>query len=200
MFLRVRLGQYRIGLRIEQLPHSIIVRFLFSKVADTAGVLNKFANTNQQVLFMDFDDRANIYEIKERIYQMQRKFNLGDIFIMKSSENHFIGICFDLCYAWEIKQMMNYISDITDYRFTYVMSRDGYNALRFTPKIIDNTMHRIIKLYDISYGFNTERMKHTGLMSLFFDKFGFPNISTYKNADQSTESDLYIRRYETINW
>ena len=194
----MRLGQYRIGLRIELLPHSLIIRSLFSKVADTAGVLNKFANTEQQCLFMDFDDRADIYTIQNRVYQMQQKFNLGDIIIFNSSEKHYIGVCFDLCHEWEIKQMLNFISDITDYRFTFVYSRDGYNALRIIPKLVDNKVCREIKLYDIMYGFNT-RVKHQGLYTLFYEKFdGVPCY--YNNFDGSTKDDLTIRRYETINW
>jgi hypothetical protein len=147
---------------------------------------------------MDFDDRANIYEIQNKVYQMQHKFNLGDILIFNSSEKHYIGVCFDLCQSWEIKQMMNFISDITDYRFTYVYGRDGYNALRIIPKLVDNRPHREIKLYDIMYGFNT-REKHLGLYRLFFEKFNEIPLY-YSNFDGSGKNDLTIREYETINW
>ena len=107
-------------------------------------------------------------------------------------------MCFELCHEWEIKQMMNFISDITDYRFTFVYSRDGYNALRIIPKLVDNKVCREIKLYDIMYGFNT-RVKHQGLYTLFYEKFdGVPCY--YNNFDGSTKDDLTLRRYETINW
>lgn len=199
MFLRVRLGQFRIGLRIEQLPHSLIIRFLFSKVADTAGVLNKFANTTMQTLFMDFDDRANLIEIKDKIMKMQNRYNVGDILILQSSERHYVGVCFDLLTPDEVREMMNYLSPIMDYRFTYVYSRDGYNALRIVPKIVDNKQLRPMKLIDIIMS-NNVRPKHGGLLELFAQVFN--NIPRWYllDTDGSTKDTLYIREYETINW
>lgn len=198
MFLRVRLGQYRVGLRIEQLPHSLVIRYLFSKVADTAGVLNKFANTNQQCLFMDFDDRADLIAIKDKIERMQNRYNIGDILIFQSSEKHYVGVCFDLLTPDEVREFMNYLSPIMDYRFTYVYSRDGYNALRVVPKIVDNKTLRPMKLVDIIRS-NNVRPKHRGLIQLFGNIFDIPRWYLI-DTDNSTRDDLFIREYETINW
>jgi len=61
--LRTRLGNWRLGIRIERLPQTLVVRTLFSHVADTIGILNKFSNTDKMCLFLDFDDKCNIEKI-----------------------------------------------------------------------------------------------------------------------------------------
>jgi hypothetical protein len=205
--LRARLGNYRIGLRVERLPHTLVVRSLFSHVADTAGVLNKFSNmvsdsqpltsvAGKMCLFIDFDDKYPIDKIYEVLDKLTIEYNCI-IHLFKTSENHYNAISTSLFDKAEIDEIMIKYMKYMDYRFVYVYNRDGYNAIRLIPKVVDGKSLRNIK-YIVSMG-NLARIQHNGLTHLLSDLFPSKdwNIGDF---DDSTKDNLIIREYETINW
>jgi hypothetical protein len=192
---RVRLGNVLFGMRLERLPHSVVFRALVSHVADTVGVLNRFKNTDKMCLFMDLDDRA------ESPLQMLSDDGFSYI-VFETSANHRNVICPDLISKEELDYRMKKYLRYMDYRFNYVYFRDGCNAIRITPKLVDGKMLRQIKIIATSVNFRSPMKMHRGLVELVSDVFGDDYMKPFFNSrlDDSTKDDLIERRYETINW
>lgn len=198
--LRARLGYFRIGLRIEKLPHTIVIRSLFSHVADTVGILNKFSNTDRMCMFLDLDDKVSEEQIIREVLPELMSDKL-DYILMQTSTGHNNIICPNLITKDQLDILMLKYLKYMDYRFVYVYQRDGCNAIRMTPKIIDGVPIKWINV--TAQGWNAYNpQRHLGLIFLLYDLFNinppFPIDS--RHYDFSTKSDLIERRYETINW
>ena len=192
---RLRLGNVLFGMRLERLPHSVVFRALVSHVADTVGVLNRFKNTDKMCLFMDLDDRAES--------PLQMLSDDGFSYIMfETSKKHRNVICPDLISKEELDYHMKKYLRYMDYRFNYVYFRDGCNAIRITPKLVDGKMLRQIRIIATSVNFRSPTKMHRGLVKLVSDVFGDDYMKPFFNSrlDDSTKDDLIERRYETINW
>ena len=194
---RIRLGNYLIGMRLEKLPHSIVFRTLVSHVADTAGVLNKFNNTDKMCMFMDFDDRYPIDIISPLLAGLSQSYSLL-FHLFKTSENHYNAISTTLISKTHLHELMIRNAHYMDYRFVYVYDRDGCNAMRTTPKLVDGNIYRPIKyIKTFNESMDSRYPNHRGL-SIFLHYGLDAPLTTH--TDNSTEDDLIIREYETINW
>jgi hypothetical protein len=198
---RVRLGNVLFGMRLERLPHSVVFRALVSHVADTVGVLNRFKNTDKMCFFMDLDDRAESPSLMECLQMLSDD---GFSYIMfETSKKHRNIICPDLISKDELDYHMKKYLRYMDYRFNYVYFRDGCNAIRITPKLVDGKMLRQIRIIETHVKTWPQTKMHRGLVELVSDVFGKEHMLTFFNSgrlDDSTKDDLIERRYETINW
>jgi hypothetical protein len=191
----VRVGNVLFGMRLERLPHSVVFRALVSHVADTIGILNRFKNTDKMCFFMDLDDRAES--------PLQMLSDDGFSYIMfETSKKHRNIISPDLISKDELDYHMKKYLRYMDYRFNYVYFRDGCNAIRITPKLVDGKMLRQIRIIATSVNFRSPAKMHRGLVELVSDVFGDDYMKPFFNSrlDDSTKDDLIERRYETINW
>jgi hypothetical protein len=193
---RVRVGNVLFGMRLERLPHSVVFRALVSHVADTIGILNRFRNTDKMCFFMDLDDRAES--------PLQMLSDDGFSYIMfETSKKHRNIICPDLISKEELDYHMKKYLRYMDYRFNYIYFRDGCNAIRITPKLVDGKMLRQIRIIETHVKTWPQTKMHRGLVELVSDVFGKEHMLTFFNSgrlDDSTKDDLIERRYETINW
>jgi hypothetical protein len=87
MILKIRIGHFRIT-------------FTLAQVTDVIGVNSKLPNGNH-ILMWDFDNTP-LADVKLALYITQLKFNLPDIYILKTSEpDNYIAYCFDAT-PWEL--------------------------------------------------------------------------------------------------
>lgn len=194
---RIRLGNYLFGMRVEKLPHSIVFRSLVSRVADTAGVLNKFYNTDKMCMFMDFDDKVSPLQIHHVLTELVLSGGLT-FHLFKTSESHYNAISPNLIERFMLDSLMKQYLQKMDYRFVYVYFRDGCNAMRVVPKIVDNTIYREISYVRSYRARDSYWIQHKGLN--IYLKNLFPEIPLGDNMDESSQHDLILREYETINW
>lgn len=199
--LRARLGNWRIGMRIERLPHTLVIRSLFSHIADTRAVCNTFKNTDMMCPFIDFDDKVPLDKLFRVMDDLINEYTIR-IHLFQTSENHFNAISTTLLPKRDIDEIMIRYMKYMDYRYVYVYNRDGYNAIRLVPKLVDGRMLRPIKYITSSGDFLSPmaRIQHNGLATLLSDIFPFSYFKQYGIFDDSTKDDLLIRNYETINW
>lgn len=192
---KARIGHFTFGFRFNLYKHGIAFRFLYGHIADCIGVLNKFENTKQQALFIDFD-KCGISEIMEYISHLDYDYNIGESYIFESSTNHYFMICPSLFDIHEIRNIL-INCDIADSKFTTIYLLNGDNTIRITPKF-NEKKNREIKLFATFQPEFSKRVRHMGLSLLLNRHFNI--VVPAGLYDGSTENDLITKEYETLQW
>ena len=192
----IRLGQYKMGFRFNIYHHGIAFRWLSGHIADTLGVLNRFENTSQQALFIDFD-KQELEDVINWISHAQEQYNFDTAYIFHSSNNHYNMMTTELFDATEIREILNQCN-IVDDKFRAIYYLHGDNTIRIAPKFSEKESRKVIFIGSLKSEKKSNRVRHNGLSELFHRVFYI--LPEQNGLDTSTENDLIMKEYETLNW
>lgn len=202
----IRLGNWRIGLRIHTSEHKFSGQFMFAHVADTFGITNRFRNTSLQALFLDVD-KQSLRDIEGFMYYLDKdNYEIGDSFVFESSPDKYHVICPTLFDPRELAKILVDCKGFADDRFITHYFMYGDNTIRIWPKYTEKTIERKVKFVKYIDG-SVMRIAHKGLLNAVLNNIDNDTIMHNTNMmkekpfiDNSSLDDLICKRYETVNW
>lgn len=213
---RIRIGSVVIGMKVMNENHALMTRFLIGRVADTFGIINRFNNTDKQVVFVDYDD-LDATRVMVEVCNLMAINNIRTMHMFQSDDsNHTFGISTELVPKHIVRSFL--LDSNCDDKFVYVYCKNGDNTIRIAPKFVDKPyrkQHYLLTLTNPSaYGIH---MYHKGLTDTLIRAFpettledgynlikgeiiGIPDTQSTGRFDDSTMNDVIWKVYETIRW
>jgi hypothetical protein len=213
---RIRIGSVVIGMKIMNEEHALMTRFLIGRVAYTAGVINRFLNTDKQVVFIDYDD-LDATKVMVEVCNLMAKYDIRTMHMFQSDDsNHTFGISTELVDKQTVRNFL--LDSHCDDKFIYVYCKNGDNTIRIAPKFVDKSYR--IQHYLLTLTNPTVRGIHTyhkgltdtlirafpetdtdsGSNMIFEEIVTTGDIQSEGRFDDSTMDDCIWKVYETIRW
>lgn len=116
-------------------------------IAKRTGVCSKNYETDKHILLWDFDD-TNFDFVELELNRLMRKYELPQIYILQSSENHYHAYCFA---SRTFQQVIHILSETKSLDFEYLRLGivRGYYTLRFSDK--ENSKMRLMETLPSSF-------------------------------------------------
>ena len=207
---RIRIGQIVIGMKVMNENHALMTRFLIGRVADTFGIINRFNNTDKQVVFVDYDD-LDATKVMVEVCNLLAKYDIRTMHMFQSDDsNHTFGISTELVDKLTVRSFL--LDSHCDDKFVYVYCKNGDNTIRIAPKFVDRPRRIQHYLFTITNPTAIgNHIYHKGLVDTLIrafpeatdsiiDEIGWEPENGSLQWDNSTMDDCVWKVYETIRW
>lgn len=124
------------------------LRVYFSRLEKRTGVCSqKFGEADSHMLLWDFDN-ANLSDISNSLYKIQRRYKLPPIYIIQSSPENYHAYCFASRSFREVISILSSTPEIDENYLRLGVVR-GYYTLRITPRA-NEFFHTVKTLFSVN--------------------------------------------------